>query len=113
MYYLNLSINRDFFVFTGVYDQDAHEELLLTHPYLYGKGRLGLVYQPYSFWLTILDAVYQSLVIFYFAFWVSFPFFFICQHYTRRIVGGRVVKMLAYRPSNLGSSPVFSKNFWN
>ncbi|XP_065220628.1 phospholipid-transporting ATPase VD isoform X2 [Planococcus citri] len=53
----------------GVYDQDAPEELLLAQPNLYNKGRLGSVYRSYSFWLTILDAIYQSLVIFYFAFW--------------------------------------------
>ncbi|CAH0560353.1 unnamed protein product [Brassicogethes aeneus] len=49
----------------GVYDKDAPSDLLRSKPYLYRAGRLGLVYRPYSFWLTMLDSVYQSLVIFY------------------------------------------------
>jgi phospholipid-translocating ATPase len=48
-----------------VYDQDAPAELLLSRPALYTQGRLGLVYRPHSFWLTIADAVYQSIVIFF------------------------------------------------
>lgn len=59
------------FVCAGVYDQDASEELLLAQPNLYAKGSLATVYQTHSFWLATLDAVYQSLVIFYFALWVS------------------------------------------
>ncbi|RZB54427.1 phospholipid-transporting ATPase VD, partial [Asbolus verrucosus] len=49
----------------GVYDQDAPEELLREKPYLYRQGRLGRVYRAYSFWLTMADAVYQSLCIFF------------------------------------------------
>ncbi|XP_072162375.1 phospholipid-transporting ATPase VD isoform X2 [Bemisia tabaci] len=49
----------------GVYDQDVSEDLLMSKPSLYSKGRLGLVYQSHSFWLTVIDSVYQSLVIFY------------------------------------------------
>lgn len=49
----------------GVYDQDAPEELLRDKPFLYRRGRLGKVYKTYSFWLTILDALYQSVVIFF------------------------------------------------
>jgi phospholipid-translocating ATPase len=49
----------------GVYDQDAPEELLRDKPYLYRQGRLSKVYKTYSFWLTIADAIYQSLCIFF------------------------------------------------
>ncbi|XP_044255059.1 phospholipid-transporting ATPase VD isoform X2 [Tribolium madens] len=49
----------------GVYDQDAPEELLRDRPYLYRQGRLGKVYRSYSFWLTMADAIYQSLCIFF------------------------------------------------
>lgn len=49
----------------GVYDKDAPEKLLREHPYLYRQGRLGKVYRSYSFWLTTLDAIYQSLCIFF------------------------------------------------
>lgn len=49
----------------GVYDQDSPEELLRQKPYLYRKGRLGKVYRSFSFWLTLADALYQSLAIFF------------------------------------------------
>lgn len=72
----------------GVYDKVVAEDLLLATPYLYryvschliiiiitnlmmtifdAKGRLGLAYKPHSFWLTMLDALYQSLIIFFIA----------------------------------------------
>lgn len=80
----------------GVYDKTIHETLLFTRPYLYRyvskshsllllskenknknhffpfsvcyiQSRLGLAYQPHSFWITMLDALYQSLVIFFVA----------------------------------------------
>jgi hypothetical protein len=51
--------------FLGVYDQDAPEELLLALPNLYRQGRLGLVYKPHSFWITMADSLYQSIVIFF------------------------------------------------
>ncbi|CAG9864504.1 unnamed protein product [Phyllotreta striolata] len=49
----------------GVYDQDAPQEILLKNPYLYRRGRLGKVYRSFSFWLTMLDALYQSMCIFF------------------------------------------------
>ncbi|EDW57650.1 phospholipid-transporting ATPase VD isoform X1 [Drosophila virilis] len=51
----------------GVYDNRVPEDLLLKNPYLYKNGRLGLVYRPHDFWLVLLDALYQSLVIFFVA----------------------------------------------
>nr|XP_033341873.1 probable phospholipid-transporting ATPase VA [Megalopta genalis] len=49
----------------GVYDRVASPAVLMAMPPLYKRGRLGLVYQSYSFWLTIADALYQSIVIFF------------------------------------------------
>ncbi|CAL1688801.1 unnamed protein product, partial [Lasius platythorax] len=49
----------------GIYDRVAAPRVLLSSPELYIRGRLGLVYQPHSFWLTIGDALYQSIVIFF------------------------------------------------
>ncbi|KAK5643768.1 hypothetical protein RI129_007613 [Pyrocoelia pectoralis] len=49
----------------GVYDQDSPEELLRQKPYLYRKGRLGKMYRSFSFWLTLVDALYQSIAIFF------------------------------------------------
>ena len=49
----------------GIYDQIAKPEVLLESPKLYARGRLASVYQPHSFWVTMADAVYQSIVIFF------------------------------------------------
>ncbi|XP_063240630.1 phospholipid-transporting ATPase VD isoform X2 [Bacillus rossius redtenbacheri] len=49
----------------GVYDQDVPQEILLARPGLYRQGRLSLVYKPHSFWITVADALYQSIVIFF------------------------------------------------
>ncbi|XP_065336042.1 phospholipid-transporting ATPase VA isoform X1 [Cloeon dipterum] len=49
----------------GVYDQDAPADLLLSKPALYKQGRLGSVYKPHSFWLTMADSLYQSIVMFF------------------------------------------------
>ncbi|XP_015433968.1 PREDICTED: probable phospholipid-transporting ATPase VD isoform X2 [Dufourea novaeangliae] len=49
----------------GVYDRVASPDVLMSMPHLYKRGRLGLVYQPHSFWLTMADALYQSIVIFF------------------------------------------------
>ena len=49
-------------------DQDVPDTLLDRLPHLYAHGRLSQVYKPYSFWLNMVDAMYQSLVIFYVAY---------------------------------------------
>ncbi|XP_068972085.1 phospholipid-transporting ATPase VD isoform X1 [Bombus flavifrons] len=49
----------------GIYDRVASPGVLLSNPHLYKRGRLGLVYQTYTFWITIADALYQSIVIFF------------------------------------------------
>ncbi|XP_068140555.1 phospholipid-transporting ATPase VD isoform X1 [Drosophila tropicalis] len=51
----------------GVYDKRVPEELLLKNPHLYKNGRLNVAYRPHDFWITLLDALYQSLVIFFVA----------------------------------------------
>ncbi|XP_017055871.1 phospholipid-transporting ATPase VA isoform X2 [Drosophila ficusphila] len=51
----------------GVYDKRVPEDLLLKNPYLYKNGRLSVAYRPHDFWLILLDALYQSLVIFFVA----------------------------------------------
>ncbi|KAI5711667.1 probable phospholipid-transporting ATPase VD isoform X2 [Diaphorina citri] len=53
----------------GIYDQDASEDILIAKPYLYRKCRLGLEYRSFSFWVTMVDSLYQSLVMFYVAVW--------------------------------------------
>ncbi|KAH8329082.1 hypothetical protein KR074_003510 [Drosophila pseudoananassae] len=51
----------------GVYEKRVPEDLLLKNPYLYKNGRLGVAYRPHDFWVILLDALYQSLVIFFVA----------------------------------------------
>ncbi|XP_011494339.1 PREDICTED: probable phospholipid-transporting ATPase VA isoform X2 [Ceratosolen solmsi marchali] len=50
----------------GIYDQIAPAKLLLESPRLYERGRLASAYQPHSFWITMADALYQSIIIFFF-----------------------------------------------
>lgn len=58
----------------GCLDQDASAELLLDCPRLYEQGRLGKRYRWYSFWINMLDAVWQSLVVFFICYFVSFEY---------------------------------------
>ena len=51
----------------GVFDQDSPDKLLESNPHLYKQGRLGQIYRSYSFWLNMADALYQSIIIFFFA----------------------------------------------
>lgn len=57
--------------FSGIYDQDSPEEVLLDDPHLYAQGRTSSLYQPRTFWFNILDALYQSLVLFFISALVS------------------------------------------
>ncbi|XP_033498683.2 phospholipid-transporting ATPase VD isoform X2 [Epinephelus lanceolatus] len=55
----------------GVLDQDTPVDTLMELPELYQAAQSSKVYAPYIFWITVLDAFYQSLVCFfvpYFAF---------------------------------------------
>lgn len=54
-------------IIVGIYDKDAPEEVLLAQPQLYAQGRESQLYKPHSFWVNILDAAYQAIVIFFFA----------------------------------------------
>lgn len=51
----------------GVYDKCVPEDLLFSLPQLYRYGRLGKAYKPHTFWLVMLESLYQSLVIFFVA----------------------------------------------
>lgn len=62
-----------FLAFTGIYDQSASAELLLAQPLLYAVGREAQLYRSHSFWVNIIDALYQSTVIFFIAYCVSPP----------------------------------------
>ncbi|XP_075883885.1 phospholipid-transporting ATPase VD isoform X2 [Nelusetta ayraudi] len=49
----------------GVLDQDLRAETLLKVPELYKTAQNSKVYVPHMFWVTVLDAFYQSLVCFF------------------------------------------------
>ncbi|CAJ0943282.1 unnamed protein product, partial [Mesorhabditis belari] len=52
----------------GFLEQDASYDMLLENPAFYDAGRLGKKYKWYSFWLNMLDAVWQSAVVFWIAY---------------------------------------------
>lgn len=49
----------------GVLDQDMPAQTLMALPELYQDTRTSKNYAPYMFWITVLDAFYQSLVCFF------------------------------------------------
>nr|XP_014349180.1 PREDICTED: probable phospholipid-transporting ATPase VD [Latimeria chalumnae] len=49
----------------GILDKDVSAETLQQLPELYGSGQKSEAYLPSTFWLTMLDAFYQSLVCFF------------------------------------------------
>lgn len=54
-------------IIVGIYDQDAPAEVLLSQPQLYAQGRESRLYKSHSFWINIVDAIYQAIVLFFFA----------------------------------------------
>ncbi|KAB7494597.1 putative phospholipid-transporting ATPase VD [Armadillidium nasatum] len=63
----NLSFTSIPPICVGIYDQDAPEDILLSKPELYSKTRRGKVYTKTSFWINTIDALYQSIVMFFVA----------------------------------------------
>ncbi|XP_030047208.1 phospholipid-transporting ATPase VD [Microcaecilia unicolor] len=58
----------------GILDQDVSAKILLQLPELYKAGQKSEAYLPSTFWITMMDAFYQSLVCFfvpYFTYWGS------------------------------------------
>lgn len=49
----------------GVLDRDTPADTLMELPELYQEAQTSKVYIPYMFWITVLDAFYQSLVCFF------------------------------------------------
>ena len=54
-------------------DQDLPKETLLASSSFYRQGRCSKVYTHWKFWLTMLDAFYQSAVVFFMAYGVGCP----------------------------------------
>ncbi|XP_029439242.1 probable phospholipid-transporting ATPase VB isoform X2 [Rhinatrema bivittatum] len=49
----------------GILDKDISEDVLLGMPELYKIGQNSEAYNPSTFWITLLDAFYQSLICFF------------------------------------------------
>nr|XP_025043214.1 probable phospholipid-transporting ATPase VD isoform X2 [Pelodiscus sinensis] len=49
----------------GILDKDISAEILMQLPELYVTGQTSEAYSPPTFWITLLDAFYQSLVCFF------------------------------------------------
>ncbi|CAK6433193.1 unnamed protein product [Pipistrellus nathusii] len=49
----------------GVLEKDVSAETLMQLPELYQSGQASEAYLPLTFWITLLDAFYQSLVCFF------------------------------------------------
>ncbi|XP_065553846.1 phospholipid-transporting ATPase VD isoform X4 [Lathamus discolor] len=49
----------------GVLDKDVSAEVLLQLPQLYMMSQKSLAYLPSTFWITLVDAFYQSIVCFF------------------------------------------------
>lgn len=56
----------------GWLEQDTSAEVLMDVPALYDQGASGKKYKWYSFWLNMVDCVWQSAVIYWIAHFVSF-----------------------------------------
>lgn len=54
----------------GTFDQDIDDKTLMKYPRLYLKGLQQTVFTMERFWLAIFDAIYQSVVIYYFGRWI-------------------------------------------
>ncbi|XP_050647547.1 phospholipid-transporting ATPase VD isoform X3 [Macaca thibetana thibetana] len=52
-------------VIYGVLEKDVSAETLMQLPELYKSGQKSEAYLPHTFWITLLDAFYQSLVCFF------------------------------------------------
>ncbi|KAJ8336301.1 hypothetical protein SKAU_G00396440 [Synaphobranchus kaupii] len=49
----------------GILDKDVSADTLLELPELYRAGQNSQAYLPSTFWITMLDALYQSLICFF------------------------------------------------
>ncbi|CAK9196595.1 unnamed protein product [Sphagnum troendelagicum] len=57
-------------IVTGILDKDLSHRTLLNYPQLYGSGQREEAYNQTLFWATMLDTLWQSLVIFYVPYFV-------------------------------------------
>lgn len=61
-------------IVVGILDKDLGRRTLLKYPQLYGAGHRQECYNSNLFWLTMVDTLWQSVVIFFatlFAYWAT------------------------------------------
>ena len=64
----SVSIHCYFQFAVGMFDQDAPASLLISSPELYYVGSDSTQYKKWSFWISTLEALWSSLVVFFIAF---------------------------------------------
>lgn len=52
-------------IVVGILDMDVNQKTLYVYPPLYGSGQREEAYNQRLFWITMLDTLWQSLVLFY------------------------------------------------
>lgn len=52
-------------IVVGILDKDVSQKTLYEYPPLYGSGQRDEAYNQRLFWVTMLDTLWQSLVLFY------------------------------------------------
>ncbi|XP_039071017.1 phospholipid-transporting ATPase 1-like isoform X2 [Hibiscus syriacus] len=52
-------------IVVGILDKDLSDKTLLKYPKLYGVGHRHVAYNLQLFWITMIDTLWQSLVLFY------------------------------------------------
>lgn len=52
-------------IVVGIWDKDLSDKTLLQYPKLYGAGHRHEAYNLHLFWITMIDTLWQSLVLFY------------------------------------------------
>ena len=57
-------------IVVGILDKDLNDETLLQYPRLYGAGHRQESYNMHLFWITMIDTLWQSLVIFFVPFFI-------------------------------------------
>ncbi|KAI4332833.1 hypothetical protein L6164_017710 [Bauhinia variegata] len=59
-------------IIVGILDKDLSKRTLLKYPQLYGAGQRHEAYNKKLFWWTMIDTLYQSMIVFFgplFAYW--------------------------------------------
>ena len=70
-----------------MFDQDAPASLLISSPELYYVGSDSTQYKKWSFWISTLEALWSSLVVFFIAFGIKLSIMFESHYICARCPG--------------------------